>query len=448
MFRLLLAILIATSLIAEEKVTTHSIRLGEETLDYTATVVSGEISYIAYTKQTTEANRPITFAFNGGPGSSSVWLHMGTLGPRRVKSPEEGQSPLPPYQLVDNQETLLDLTDLVFIDPSGTGLSTADEKNFSVRNDIQLVGKCIRDYLTKEKRWNAPKYIAGESYGALRAAGVAEHLQEEFGVYFNGILFISPALDYQTFVFNEDNLLPYSLFLPTYATTAWYHGKYRPEATLEEVAQEAREFVYKTYAPFLLYPPGHEKEPIHKKLSHLTGLPLPLIEQNRGYITENFFLHHLLLDEQKMIGRYDGRLKGQSSQNFSHDPSISTVEGLFSAAFHDYLHRELDLPTPYTLMSLEVNSKWNHHDYNPWGYPNLLGGLRRALITNPALKIYVGCGYYDLATPFASVEYCFNHLDTPAASIQFDYYQGGHMYYLNPSERIKFKQDLVHFYKN
>ncbi len=446
MIYLLFPILLITSLFGEEKVTTHSLKMGEETLNYTATVVSGEISYIAYTKQTTEENRPLTFAFNGGPGSSSIWLHMATLGPRRLVGPEEGQPITPPYQLRDNLETILDLTDLIFIDPSGTGLSSSDDKSYGIKADIQLVGKCIREYLTKTRRWNAPKYIAGESYGALRAAGLAEHLQEEFGIYLNGLLLISPAIDYQTFVFNEDNHLPYFLFLPSYAATAWYHGKYRPEAPLQEVVQEATDFAYKIYAPSLLCPKYYDKEPIYQQLSSITGLSLDLIEENRGRIDNHTFATQFLTSEKKMVGHYDSRAKGTVTQAFSQDPSVAPVSGIFSAAFHDYLHRELDFQSPYTVISLEVNHKWNYLDYSPWGYPSLMGGLRNALITNPALKIYVGCGYFDLVTPFATAEYCLDHLDVPNISAQIEYYEGGHMYYLNPSERIKFKQDLIRFY--
>jgi carboxypeptidase C (cathepsin A) len=441
MFRLL-CLLLTLSLIADEKVTTHSLKLGEESLDYTATVVSGEVSYIAYVKQTTE-NRPITFAFNGGPGSSSVWLHIGTLGPRRLLTPEEGQPIIPPYQLVDNVETLLDVSDLVFIDPAGTGLSKEEEKNYTVKTDIETIAKCIRDYLTQNRRWNSPKYLAGESYGGLRVAGLAEFLQEEWGVYLNGLLFISPAIDYQTFVFQDDNILPYFLFLPTYTATAWYHGKYRPEASLEEVVQEAREFGYKSYAAALL---AGNTEPLYDKLSSLTGLPLFKIEEAEGDISSHLFANDFFSKEKLLLGHYDTRLKGSVAHHFSSDPSVAPILGNFTAAFHDYLHKELEFPNNYSIFSMGVNQKWDHHNYNPWGYPSLMQGLRKALINNPALKIYVGCGYFDLATPFASAEYCFNHLKVPHQPIQMDYYKGGHMYYLVPSERVKFKQDLKRFY--
>lgn len=445
MLQLIFAILFLSSLIADEKITTHSLQLEQETINYTATVATGDVSYISYIKQTTE-NRPITFAFNGGPGSSSVWLHMATLGPRRLVPPEEGQSIAPPYKIVDNLETILDLTDLVFIDPSGTGFSASDDKAYSVKGDIESVGKFIREYLTKNKRWNSPKYIAGESYGALRAAGLGDYLQDEFGIYLNGLILISAAIDYQTFIFDQDNSLPYFLFYPTYVTTAWYHGKYRPEASLEEVAKEARDFVYSTYAPALICPKCQEKEPLYHRLSEMTGLKPELIDRVRGRISDNNFSYNLLSDQRKMVGRFDSRITGYYDTSYQ-DPSSSNIGGIFSAALHEYLHKELEFQNSYSLFSVDVHKQWKFNN-NEWGYPNLMSGLRRALISNPTMKIFVGCGYFDLATPFATAEYCIDHLDIPNASVQMEYYEGGHMYYLNPSARVKFKQDLIRFYQN
>lgn len=443
MFQFFLAIFCFTSFFTEEKITTHSLQMEHETLHYTATVFSGNVSYISYIKQTPE-NRPITFAFNGGPGSSSVWLHMATMGPRRIVSPEEGQSIAPPYQIVDNMETILDLTDLVFIDPSGTGFSFKNDQAYSVQGDIESVGTFIRDYLTENQRWNSPKYIAGESYGAFRAAGLADYLQSEFGIYLNGLIFISAAIDYQTFIFDPDNPLPYFLFLPSYVTTAWYHDRYRSDATLEEVAQEARDFAYKTYATSLICPKCIEKESLYPRLSEMTGIPSPVIELCRGRINSDTFSDEFLSDQRKTVGRFDSRITGL--YNKSQDPSFSLIEGIFSAAVHDYLDKELEFNSSYSLFSSEVHNQWNYHNENDLGYPNLMGGLRKALINNPRMKLFVGCGYFDLATPFATAEYCIDHLDVPNISVQIEYYEGGHMYYLNPSARIKFKQDLIRFY--
>lgn len=449
MLQIFFSLFFIFTLFGDEKFSTHSVQIQQETISYTVTVETGAISAISYMKE--GANRPITFAFNGGPGSSSVWLHMGAFGPRRIMAPEEGQSPTPPYQIIDNLETILDLTDLVFIDPMGTGFSKGkteeDEKKcYSIKGDIESVGTFIRDYLTKNQRWNSPKYIAGESYGAIRTAGLAEHLQNKHGIYFNGLIFISPALDYQTFIFDTDNQVPYFLYLPTYATTAWYHGLTRTEATVEEVAQEARDYVYEIYAPSLICTKCHDPEPIYRALSKITALPLDFVERCRGRISDEKFLKELMARDRKTVGRFDTRFIGYTNSPHQ-DPSSDDLEGIFSGAFHDYLHRELNFPSSYTLLSMDVNSKWNYWDYNQWGYPNLMSGLRKSLASNPKMKIFVGCGYYDLATPFMATEYCLDHLDVPDVQVQLEYYDGGHMYYLNPSARVKFKQDLIRFYK-
>src|SRR3990167_9148985 len=256
MMRYLLVFFFFASLLhAEDQISSHTIQLPSGPLSYTATVgslpardaaeiekgVIGFISYIKAGSEGLEGLRPITFAFNGGPGSSSIWLHVGAFGPKRVVSYEEGQDVVPPYRMVDNLETLLDVTDLVFIDPIGTGLSHAKAEDaptfYDTANDIRAVSNFIRDYLTTHQRWNSPKYLAGESYGTLRACGVANDLQSRHCIYLNGIILISCAIDYQTFVFHPDNQLPYFLFLPTYATTAWYHGRYNRDLTIEEVAK-------------------------------------------------------------------------------------------------------------------------------------------------------------------------------------------------------------------
>ncbi len=451
MLNILLSLLFFLPLLAEEKISTHSIQIDREPLFYTATVESGEVSYIAYVKE--GENRPITFAFNGGPGSSSVWLHMGALGPKRIVTYEEGQSIAPPYQIVDNPETILDLTDLVLIDPMGTGLSSMStkedaKKHYSITGDIASVGKFIRDYLTKNKRWNSAKYLAGESYGGLRVAGLADILQNEFGIYLNGVIFISAAIDFQTFFFDPDNALPYFLFLPSYATTAWYYNRHhRPELTVEEIAQAARDFVYKTYAPFLIGPKGFDPEPIYEEVAKITGLSPDLVRRSRGRISDEIFLTNFLGDERKIVGRFDSRISGYSTSLLFQDPSDALINGIFAGSFHDYLHRELGFVSSYSLASYEIFNQWNYWDYNRWGYPNLMSGLRKALIANPHMKIFVACGYFDLATPFAVSEYCFDHLDVPNISVQMEYYEGGHMFYLTPSARIKFKQDLIRFYQ-
>lgn len=441
----LLFIFLFTAIFAKEKTTSQVVFLSEP-LHYQATVSSGKVSYIAYIKDS-EQNRPITFAFNGGPGASSCYLHLCALGPRRILGPEEGASIQPPYEMVDNLETILDFTDLVFIDPSGTGFSELDEDVLSIEEDIESVGTFIRDYLTEYKRWNSPKYIAGESYGATRAIGIVENLQKQHGIYFNGLILISAAIDYQTFIFDVDNQLPYFLYLPTYATTAWYHQKAHRESTLDEVVEKAKNFIYQTYAPTLICPPCKDIQTLYPELAQMTGLPLDVIDQNNGKLGVGNFIYSLLSDEHKMVGRFDTRISGTYEKNDFQDPSISQIDGVLSALLHEYLHKELHFKRSYTLFSDTVNEKWKFTKENDFGYPNLMGALRRALVQNPSLKIFVGAGYFDLATPFLTMEYCMNHLAIPNVSLQMEYYEGGHMYYLNPAARKKFKQDLTHFYR-
>lgn len=430
---------------SQEKVTTHLLELEESTLPYTVTVSTGEVGYISYILDTTE-NRPITFAFNGGPGSSSVWLHLGTFGPRRLLTPEEGQKVHAPYKLVDNLETILDLTDIVFIDPVGTGINDTENLDcYTVKSDIESISLFIRDYLTQNKRWNSPKYLAGESYGSTRALGIADYLQEEFGIYPNGLILISCALDFQTFVFSPDNPLAYLLFFPSYATTAWYHGLSHQDKTLEEVADLARRFAFEKYASSLICPSCFDQDPIFSEFANFSGLPLDLVKRNRGRIDENLFFKQLLLDRDVMVGRMDSRITGRFDNAFQ-DPSITQIEGIFSGALHNYLHTELDVQSSYTLLSKDVNQNWDFHDYNPWGYPSLMRALRNALQCNPTMKLFIACGYYDLATPFAAVEYSLDHLDQPETSIQVEYYEGGHMFYLSSQAREKFKKDLSHYY--
>lgn len=437
--------LAAICLFSEEKITTHTIEFNGAPLHYTATVAKeGPVSYISYVKNPQE-NRPITFVFNGGPGSSSCWLHLGAFGPRRLISPEEGGSALPPYSLVDNLETLLDVTDLVFIDPSDTGFSESKEEYFDVIEDIRSVGLLIRDYLTEHQRWNSPKYIAGESYGGLRGAGVANLLSQEFSIYLNGLILISPALDFQCLLFGKNSPLPYLLFVPTYATAAWYHSKAHEGLTLEAVAQKAREFAYGPYAQALLCPKCKNMQSLYPDLCAMIGLSEDRIYRLEGKISDMTFVAELLGNERKMIGRMDARVSGVFSPTFL-DPGVYQIDGIFAGALHDYLHKELQFQESYALFSNQANDKWNYSNVS-FGYPNMMKELANTLICNSSMKLFVGCGYFDLATPFASVEYCIDHIGVPNISTQVEYYEGGHMYYLNPSARIKFKQDLLRFYE-
>lgn len=467
----LILFLFISTLFAEDKTTMHVIQLESGPLTYTATVgsipvrdkeekIKGEIGYISYIQEVGRSVRPLTFAFNGGPGSSSIWLHAAAFGPRRILSQEEGQKGVPPYILKDNLETLLDLTDLVFVDPMGTGFSRAqsseEAKNFyDIDADIRSIGDFIRDYLTANNRWNSPKYIAGESYGALRACGLSDYLHDFHSIYLNGLILISPAIDYQTFLFHADNPLPNFLFLPTYATTAWYHKRFLSDGSIEEAAEAGRRFAYDTYAPLMIKSyalnPFQQSE-LYDQLAELTGLSIDTVQRNKGRISNNVFQVEFIKD--KALGIYDTRIVGDYSKasqlEFSQDPSAANISGIIVGAFHDYLQNELSYPASYRSISLEVNSQWNYASHPLGGYPNLMNALRESLVINPSLKVFTACGYFDCVTPFAAAEYCINHLDLPAsysANCQLEYYEGGHMFYLNPSARIKFKNDLVRFYQ-
>lgn len=463
--RFVLLLVAFSCLFGEEKISKHVVSLEGELLSYVASIgalpakngageVKGEISYISYVKE--GEGRPLTFCFNGGPGSSSIWLHMGAFGPRRILSAEEGQSVIPPYTLKDNQETLLTTSDLVFVDPIGTGLSKANTEEdsayfCSTNGDIASLALFIRDYLTEHKAWNRPLYLAGESYGALRCCGLAKELQQEYGIYLNGLILISCAIDYQTLLDHPNNLLPYVFHLPTYAATAWYHNRYAPNHTLQEVAEKTTQFAYDVYLPQLLRPSQKEKISLYQSLSEITSLPLTSIQRSMGHIDSNLFLSDFFPAEKKTLGMYDTRITGpyQHLGSFEEDPSVTTMDGIFSGAFHSYLADELDAPLSYTILSTKTHQQWVYLPPGCYGYPNTMSSLRSVLTVNPEMKVFVGMGYFDIVTPFAATEYCFEQLQMPPSShpyIQKGYYEGGHMYYLNPSARTQFNQDLQQFY--
>lgn len=457
---------------ADDVITHHTIELEHAPFSYQAVVGSlpilnqkeektGDFFYTAYIKDPLDSERPITFAFNGGPGSSSVWLHMGVFGPKRVLGPEEGQLPCPPYEIVENPETILDLTDIVFIDPISTGFSKAvsseqAQLHYDIEKDVQFIGDFIRDYLTKNKRWNSPKFIAGESYGTLRACGLAQYLQSQHGIYLNGLILISCAIDFQTLqVGRSDHILSSILYLPTYATTNWYHKRNQSELSLKEVAQRAKKFAYQEYAPWLLQPQfldRTEREALYQKLAFMTGIEEKIIRKLNGRIDDGTFLTQFFSDQKKILGRFDSRVSGDYSERICADPSFSQIFGIFAAGFQEYLQKELGKVENYSLFSEEANEKWNFQAQDRFlGYPNFMNRLQEAMVSNPQMTLFVGSGYFDVATPFAATEYCFEQIDLPDSykkNIQMEIYEGGHMYYLNPDARKKFKHDLESYYIN
>jgi carboxypeptidase C (cathepsin A) len=459
--------------------TKHTLTVGGVKLEYTATAgnlllkeesgkVKASIFFVAYTKNgvTDSASRPITFAFNGGPGSSAVWLHLGAFGPKRVLLGKGGEALPPPYRLVLNDNTLLDLTDLVFIDPVSTGYSRAvpgqDAKKFhGVREDIESVGDFIRLYVTRFGRWDSPKFLAGESYGTTRAAGLASYLQDHHGMNLNGIILVSMVLNFQTIRFDDGNDLPYPLFLPSYTATAWYHKRLPAELQalpLAKALEEAEHFALTDYTLALMKGDkltDGERQEAAAKLSRYTGLSPKFLLRNNLRVTMARFGAELLREQRRSVGRYDSRYTGieldAAGGRPDYDPSYTAVQGAFTACLNQYLKGELKYQSdlPYEILTGRVQ---------PWSfkeaanrYLNVSGSLRQAMTRNPSLRVFVASGYYDLATPFLASKYTVDHLGlAPSMSdhVTMAYYQAGHMMYVNQPCHRQLKRDLAAFYQS
>ncbi|MEV4731276.1 peptidase S10 [Saccharopolyspora sp. NPDC049426] len=406
-----------------------------------------------------DSNRPVTFAFNGGPGSASVWLHLGVLGPRRVLSGDAGDLAPPPYGLGDNPETLLKHSDLVFIDPVSTGYSRAIEGGkpgdfHGFQGDVESIAEVIRLWTTRNSRWMSPKYLAGESYGTLRAAALADHLQSRHGLYPNGLLLISSVLDMGTIRFTEGNDLPYSLYLPTYAAIAHHHGKHG-DRPLREVLDEAEKFAAGDYAWALARGArltAEERADVVRKVAELSGLSEDYVDRVNMRIEHIRFFTELLRDERKTVGRMDGRFTGwepdAAVERFTDDPSISGIRGAYSAVINHYLREELDYRSdlPYETLTGRVQ---------PWSYKEFEGAavsvvdrLGAAMQANPHLRVHVGCGYTDGATPYFAAEHVLARLPIPEElreNIDVRYYPAGHMMYVHEPSRIQQSEDLATF---
>jgi carboxypeptidase C (cathepsin A) len=365
---------------------------------------------------------------------------------------EEGQSIAPPYNLIDNPNTILDFTDLVFVDPIGTGFSRmAEEENLAlvhgVNSDIRSLGDFICDYITATGCWTSPKYLAGSSYGTHRACGLAQYLACN-GLYLNGLILMGCALDYQTLVFMPDNELPFALFLPSFAATAWYHGRLNPNTSLEQTIENARRFALDTFAPALLVH-GFLPPALYQDLSYWTGLPVSTIQEYDGLINDAVFLSEFPELPQQHLGRIDSRVIGPAFSPYSYtDPSNTPYLGILTAAIHTYLFEELEYKNIYPrYVSFNEDALIN------WGWPsdcytNMMQSLRIALLLNPELRIFNASGYFDLATPFAAVEHSFKRLRLPLAkNIKFCYYEGGHGFFMDPEVMSKFKKDLISFFQ-
>ena len=474
-------------------VTQHKVRIGGKEIKYTATAGTmvlkeesadrekewegekprAQVFFVAYTKDDNGAKsaekasplrkRPLTFSFNGGPGSSSVWLHLGVLGPRRVVLTDDGELPPPPFQLTDNQYSLLDETDLIFIDPVSTGYSRAADGQkpkewHEFRKDIQSVGDFIRLYTTRYNRWLSPKFLIGESYGTTRAAGLSGYLQERHGLYLNGLMLISAVLDFTTIEFNTNNELPFILFLPGYAATAWYHKKAGVGQSLEKFLEEAGEFARGEYASALMKGdllPVEERLHIVQGLARFTGLSSDFIERTNLRIIDQHFFKELLRESGRTVGRLDSRFLGLDrlgvTETAEYDPLLTNVMGPYTAGFYDLIRAELRFESdlPYEILSEKV---W------PWSYTafenqyiNVAETMRKAMTYNPHLKVFVANGYYDLGTPYFATEYTFNHLGLDKSlhkNVSMEYYEAGHMMYIHVPSLKKMKADLVKFIRS
>jgi carboxypeptidase C (cathepsin A) len=467
--------------------TRHKTKIGGKTLAYTATCGTwvmheesdkdGEhlgqkpkatIFFTAYTldSPTSSAHpqtRPIMFCFNGGPGSSSVWLHLGVLGPKRVLLDKEGNAGAPPYQLVDNAYSLLADTDLVFIDPIGTGYSRMIEgektKEFhEYQRDLDSVGEFIRLYVSRYERWASPKFIAGESYGTTRASGLAGLLQDKYGMYLNGLLLISVALDFQTIRFDHGNDLPPLIYLPTYAATAWHHKKLAKDLqkmSLVKLLKEVENFAMTEYATALFQGdklPAVQFNSMAEKVARYTGLSMEYVKSTKLRVQIQRFCKELLRTEGKTVGRLDSRFtamdRDSAGEQFEFDPSYAAIGGVFASTFNDYVRRHLKFATDLDYRVLAgFYQNWGWKDFAN-RYVNIGETLRAAMNKNPHLKVYVGNGYFDLATPHFAADYTVNHLmldPTLANNISIHYYEAGHMMYAHQPSLIKMADDMRRF---
>jgi carboxypeptidase C (cathepsin A) len=454
--------------------TQHSVRVGDSVLNYTATTgmmpyknetgdIEAEFFFVAYTldDRPDPAERPLTFVFNGGPGSSSVWLHLGALGPRRVKMQDKGWMPAPPYQLEDNAHSWLDLTDLVFIDPVGTGYSRAadPEKNkdyWKINEDIETVGEFIRLYLSRYQRWSSPLFLAGESYGTTRAAGLAGHLVDK-GIALNGVALISTVLNFQTLRFTQGNDLPYRLHLPTYTATAWYHGRLSDDLQardLPDVLAEVEAWADTEYAQILAHGDrldADTRQTAIETLAGYTGLSETFIDHASLRIHIMHFCKELLRDKKRTVGRLDSRFTGMDKsplgEMFDHDPSLSAIRPPYTAMMNDYVRRALGYETDreYEILSSAVNQNW---EYDRGEFPDTSEDLQSALVKNPFMHVFVGRGYYDLATPHYATDFTLNHMSLDPELREnlhiFDY-EAGHMMYLDTVSLEKLKTDFATF---
>jgi len=464
---------------SQDAVTHHMLTLDGKSLAYSATAgtiaiknAKGETSanmfYVAYTEDgvTDIAHRPVTFLYNGGPGSSTIWLRMGSFGPKRVVVGDAQNTAGAPFALVDNQYSLLDKTDLVFVDAVGTGFSRivkGEPKDFyGVDPDIRAFSQFVQRYITQNDRWNSPKFLFGESYGTPRSCGLAYDLANN-GIQLNGVILLSSVINFEEFFGGDGVDMEYIAYLPTEAAIAWYHHKVtnRPD-DLASFLAPVKSFAMGEYADALLKGAmlgNAERDDVVRRLHEYTGLPEKFIRDDNMRVDPAEFEKQLLHDEGKITGRLDARFVGidtsPTGQTPDYDPASTYISGAYTAAFNDYVRNELkyhtDLdykPTNYG----EVNTAWEFKhtvDGNQYPIPDLMPDLRDVMSQTPNLKVFSANGYYDMATPFFGTDFLLAHLGIDASlrkNIWYGYYESGHMVYLHVPALAQFKADLVRFY--
>jgi carboxypeptidase C (cathepsin A) len=423
--------------------------------------VEAHMFYVAYTIDNPPAGRPLSICFNGGPGSASVWLHMGAIGPKRVKMLPEGGMPAPPFQIEDNEASWLDQTDLVFVDPVGTGYSRAvtpelGKKFWGLEGDIASVGEFIRIYLVRNQRWTSPLFLAGESYGTTRAAGLSGYLIDR-GIPLNGITLISSVLNFQTLSFGRGNDIPYILYLPTFTMTAYYHKKLPADVQQMDQAKllaEVSQWAETGYTQALQRGDrltAQERREVIQKLARYTGLSERVIDQNDLRLDQPHFNRELLRDQHQIVGRLDSRFTGtelSGGERPDFDPSEAAIRPPYTTVFNEYVRNALGYKTDlvYYILGGGISGQWDFGMGARGGFPETAEALHRAFAKNPYMKVLVAEGWYDEATPLLAIEYTLAHMGlAPEArkNISTAQYPAGHMVYIQTQSLNKLKQDVV-----
>jgi len=464
-------------------VTEHTIRIGGQTISYKATAATmllrndsgapiGSLYYTAYTKTGVSdlSQRPISFIYNGGPGAASMWLHMGAYGPRRIVTTEAGYTPPAPYQIVDNENTLLDVTDMVFIDPIGTGFSKPVGKGtgrdfWGLDEDARSLTQFVYQYISRNGRWNSPKYLIGESYGTTRSAVLVNRLQGQENIDFNGVVLMSSVLDFETLEFAPGHDISYVLYLPSYAATAAYHHAIPTPTNLPAFLDTVRMWAAGPYTAALEKGSalqGADRAAVLRQLSAYTGLSTDYLDKANLRVSLGQFSQELSRAQGMVSGRLDSRFQGPEfdllSEGMEYDPQSEAISSAYMTAINSYLRDDLKFPAGdqrYVGGGAVNPWDWNRMPQGRGGRggfgrgsPYVGGDLAEAIISNPNLKVEVENGYYDMATPFFATEYTMDHLGlSPAlrANIALKYYDAGHMMYLHLPDLQKLKANIATF---